>query len=381
MTIDEFNEYLKCGLGRCVQFLGSCKDREPYRPSVLNVCLNNPCYDTQSEGTRDEYIYRLASLYNDDDYFVTRIIEKMWRVYDDTDWDFAHLLDLCWQFAVNGNGMAENAVREAYTKLYAVLLERAGMDGFDGYDGARDSFERVCGKFLYRYGAPAYESIIFDLGELFLRGKRYSADDFDWFIFCLYEDFGRDEVRKFLKATELTSPAVREFREQAERVIAEFDRLRNSATGGENWARRKRALEEERNNITARERAEIRAVAIALLESGENIGEAIEKLVQFYEPTDGELLIDSLYKMEIDVDEESGWHGAMLEILRRFDDGVDLPREALEFIYERSHCSGCRERAVLRMDERRWLTDEMKRECLYDSNSDIVDYIKKYFKK
>lgn len=344
MHLNLFNEYLKCGLGRCFEILSDCADREPYRPSVLDICLNNPSFDTQSEGTRAEYVYRLVSLFGDDEYFVTPVIQKLWTVLDDSGWDFAHLYDLAEQFAVNGNESAENALREAYGRLYGILLDRTHLDD---YDGARDAFERVCVSFANRYGAPAYERIIADMGNLFLKNSRYGADDFDWFFFCYNEHMGMCS-NGIPKTTCDTSSAT--------------------------------APERRQTDEGAEEKEKERERAIKMLAVGENVGEAVGKLVRNYRPCDKEILIDSLNKMEIDADEESGWHSAFIEILNGFDRGAKLPRETLEFIYEHSLCSCCRENAVRSMDKRGWLTDEIKRECLYDSNPDTVSYVKRFLK-
>ena len=362
------------GLGRCVMFLESCTDRQPYLPSVLNVCLNNPAFDTQSEGTRAEYVYRLASLFGDDDYFVTRITEKLYNTLDDSGWEFAHLYDLTEQFALNGNPKAEKALKDAYGRLYGILLNRSELDG---YDGARDGFERACISFAHRYGAPAYERIIADLGGLFLQNERYGAQDFDWFIFCLYNDFKRSDVQRFLKDTSRTSAAVRAFREQVERVRKEADNLKKTVR---EKASARKSEEKKTDEQSAEQRDKERGLALKMLADGENTAEALSMLIRNFKPRDRKILIDSLNKMEIDFDDESGWHGVTYDILHCFYKKVKLPREALEFIYERSLCSFCRESAVRAMGRRGWLTDEMKRECLYDSNTDIIAYAKRFFK-
>ncbi|MDE7107324.1 MAG: hypothetical protein K2O39_03290 [Clostridiales bacterium] len=77
MTVDEFNKALQAGLGRCILFLEGCENKEPYREAVLNGCLNDYAYDSQCEGTRAWYTYKLLSCFNDDEYFFSRIQHKL----------------------------------------------------------------------------------------------------------------------------------------------------------------------------------------------------------------------------------------------------------------------------------------------------------------
>ena len=52
-------------------------------------------------------------------------------------------------------------------------------------------------------------------------------------------------------------------------------------------------------------------------------------------------------------------------------------RLVLRLIYETTYCSNCREYALRQLGKRRALTDEIRRECLMDSNNDIRAYAKR----
>lgn len=104
---------------------------------------------------------------------------------------------------------------------------------------------------------------------------------------------------------------------------------------------------------------------------------AIEILLSNYRTTDKSFILSALNEFSVDYDEESGWHGIVMHILKVKDFGIHLPREFYNWIYENSLCSFCRENAVRYMGKRHWLSQKVLTECLYDSNDDIVLYVSK----
>ena len=66
-----------------------------------------------------------------------------------------------------------------------------------------------------------------------------------------------------------------------------------------------------------------------------------------------------------------------MHILEVGDFGIHLPREFFCWIYENSLCSYCRESAVRYMGKRRWLSQDVLAEGLYDSNDEVVSYVEK----
>lgn len=105
------------------------------------------------------------------------------------------------------------------------------------------------------------------------------------------------------------------------------------------------------------------------------------RLVREYAATNETFDVDGLIKkldgIVIDKDDESGWHEAFIDILNAVEHGADIPKNVLEFIYENSLCSCCRYEAVKALDDRGWLTDDVLRECEFDSNGDVRKYIKR----
>lgn len=113
---------------------------------------------------------------------------------------------------------------------------------------------------------------------------------------------------------------------------------------------------------------------IAINQLEENYSsEALMLLIHSYTDNDKQLLMKYLDKLEIDFDNNSGWHGVISEIIHNME---VMPIEAIMFVYEKSMCSCCRERAVEELIRRDMLTDELLAECLMDCNSDIREAVK-----
>ncbi|MDE6029125.1 MAG: hypothetical protein K2F90_02245 [Clostridiales bacterium] len=119
MTVEQFEIALKAGQGRCIRFLESCADKEPYRTAVLGACLNGYAYDGRCEGTRAEYTYKLLSCFNDDEYFFSRIRHVL---YEALAWKngssiYEYLFDLILEFAKAGHAPAKKFVDEISNQL------------------------------------------------------------------------------------------------------------------------------------------------------------------------------------------------------------------------------------------------------------------------
>lgn len=98
--------------------------------------------------------------------------------------------------------------------------------------------------------------------------------------------------------------------------------------------------------------------------------EVLEILIHNYKEPDKEFILKRLKEMTIDLDDTSGWHGIVMQILHT-DDEIFLPDEFITFVYAKSLCSCCRERAVGKLRNRNLLTDRMILECKWDCNREI----------
>ncbi|MDE6691168.1 MAG: hypothetical protein K2K04_04275 [Clostridia bacterium] len=297
MDKENFKKALACGLGRCYVALRDCADKAPYRELLLDCCLNNPCFDTQCEGTRAEYLYHLIKLYDDDGYFLSPITEKFNNPDEEYGWDFEHLCDLICEFAKDGNSQARGALEAMYGRLYTILWDKRDIDW---YDFQRDNFERVCVNLVGIYGNGAFVRIAEDMDKLFIHNDNYSDLDFEFF-------YSLNEVKKPVE------------RDGKTRLVREYA--------------------------------------------------ATKKVYD----VDG--LVKKLDGIVIDKDDESGWHEVVIDILNAYDGGAEIPKCALEFIYNNSLCSCCRYEAVKALNTRGWLCDDMLTECEFDSNGDVRKFI------
>lgn len=98
--------------------------------------------------------------------------------------------------------------------------------------------------------------------------------------------------------------------------------------------------------------------------------DALYMLITNYTETDFDLLIHALALLEIDFENESGWHSIVSYILDKAPNSF-LPDKALYFIYEKSFCSCCRKEAVEQMHHRGILTKELLKECCFDCNEEV----------
>ncbi|MDE6665510.1 MAG: hypothetical protein K2K14_04880 [Ruminococcus sp.] len=105
---------------------------------------------------------------------------------------------------------------------------------------------------------------------------------------------------------------------------------------------------------------------------------AMRILLNNYRDSDKEFIIDKLNSIEVDRDDESGWHRIVMGIN---DNIQQMPEEAVMFVYERSMCSCCRENAVSELIRRNLFTEEIRSECLMDCNFDIHKEAENYERK
>ncbi len=187
---------MRQGLGRCVLFLHESDNIEKYRDIVLWGCLHNLSYDTQCEGTRAAYLYRLVSCFHDDAYFIAPTIDAFWKLPRKPDWTFVHFCELLRLFAENGSVEAKNALYEKYRLLLSSLTVKRR---FGSYDYERDQFEQICICLIFLDGSDAFFKIAEDMGTLFKRNPHYDSSDFAQFFSASESNFGKKRFASLLK--------------------------------------------------------------------------------------------------------------------------------------------------------------------------------------
>lgn len=120
----------------------------------------------------------------------------------------------------------------------------------------------------------------------------------------------------------------------------------------------------------------VRELALSLLDHGEYSGDAVQMLALNYQAGDW-TLIETLTEAETTANgfHHIGW--AAFEVFEKYPDSSAI--NALLNIYEKGPCSFCRFRALRFLASLAALTDDIRRECLYDSNQDIRELARNEF--
>lgn len=106
-------------------------------------------------------------------------------------------------------------------------------------------------------------------------------------------------------------------------------------------------------------------------------------LANNYQKEDYECLVSLVKQIPVNYYGEINWHSVYSSVRGIFKqkEVKNPPKELLVYMYEHSLCSCCREYFLREMSRRRMLTEDILRECLYDSNEDIQRFAKKKLEK
>ena len=421
MTKKEFKEAMLRGLGRCV--IAVRKEPEKYRELVLWACKRNFAYDAQSEGTRSWYTYTMANAYPDKETFINTAAEALKKYRPNGSWDLLHLSEILMFFAMDGYESARKALEEKYQEVLTGMFARQHRP--DRVFHELSDLEQL--GLVRAVDRTSFLRISKDFGRLY-QEKKYMCDgDFAWFfsskggqfrkamesaarkdenIACFFhresaDIVAREELREQRKknfpddltgvwlSRWLANKADQEtveryalaYREQkqpelrAEALTAfsccaypddpkpiiedtksECEELQNAA-----W----RALENIRHPA-------VRAFALNNIANGVRTPENFALLATNYVPEDEEITEELLQELITKKDWDS-FHAAGMDIFRAFREGSGIPhpKNLLPILYEYNPCSFCRESALEYIFKHRMLTEEMLKECQFDSNYDI----------
>lgn len=419
LTKREFRRAMLCGLGRCATTLEETENPAKYSDSVLWACSHVISYDPQCEGTRCYYIRRLINCFDDPAPFFSAIAESFERCNLHRDWLFQHCASLLRLFAADGNTEARELLLKKYERLYTALSSRKRRPrSCIFYE--RDAFETLCIEFVY-LGEEEYFRIARDLGNLFLKNKLYSADDFDYFSWQGKWTYGKRHIDAELKKRAKRDSGIAEYARQKAAAEEENRNIKHRSNRNAEQEDEKQALTavfeekeyEKQAELLSRIRAScleknrefiplllsltdskserVRDLAFGILDElkDEAVREfafelyrksktdeemrsaAICMILNNYEKEDKEFIFQAVSTLTFGQDK--GWHAVVGKVLKLFEKGgvKNPPKELLRWIYENSRCSCCRSYAVAKMSKLRMLTDELLSECLDDSDEDI----------
>lgn len=426
MTKKQFKENLLKGRGCCMQVLQ--ENRESYQELILWACSHSLAFDPQCEGTRSWYLYQLICCFPDKESFLTVIIDSFRYTKSNGNWKFLYFAELLNQFLLEGFAAAQQALWDKYKMLYAELLRKKPYPRH--HFPERDDFEMLC--IVLSENKTAFIKIAEDIGRLYEKKSLYGASDFLWlygskgkhYLPALAKETAKSKyLEKYLitsqeyekgletpKKEERKNPPLTGVRlsvwlrrnkdpqillpyidaylelhkpEERAKALSAFCRcpypkdpspiIKDTKSDCENL---KSAAWEALSNIRhplVRE--------FALKELDKNPKKALPILIKNYQQEDAQLLENLVLAIPVNFRDTTGWHGIHLCILGMIDDNQKAPASLLSHIYKTTYCSCCRKYVLSQMGKRRLLTNDILRECLFDSNEEIRKYAKRFLNR
>ncbi len=425
LTKIQFKEAFKRGVGYSYIHLKESQHREKYRDIVLWACLQNTCYDMQSEGSRGQFLYNAIGLFEDRSFFEEAIIHKFSQKRMIDIWVFDQLCELVYLFSLDGSGTAREAL---YTK-YQSLLEQLPYRKND----EKERLEWLCVRLTSLDGFDAFQKIVTQLGKYSFENN--DPVDMDWFYSHAKNESGEQRVDAYLQNHSTTSkyihcflksvsrsktsprnnierPTVKELvqatRQGRSRGLAV--RFGKVATADELIELAKQAIQETDLDIklellwpfrrarfpldeqiifelTEIEDSSIRDIAfemlqhvpsdrardyaIHLIQQNKEFANALSLLCYCYRDEDETLLFEGVQSLKVSYTHDE-WHEVFMDVTSLLDHpSVEMNPVIFTYIYRQTLCSHCRHTLIAKMFQRNILPPEMLEECLYDSYESI----------
>lgn len=421
MTKKEFKEAMLRGHGRCI--FAVRQEPEKFRDLVLWACQRNIAYDAQSEGTRSWYVYTMVMAYPDPEVFIHAAAKSLRKYRPNNGWGLLHLSELLMFFAMDGYDAARQAVEEKYRELLANMYQRKHrpLELFP----ALSDLEQL--GLVLSVDRRSFLRIAGDFGRLY-REKGYMEDgDFPWFFASKAEKYKKSMLRAARTDADIACFMEREqaYLEKQHKLWAQQKENSSEALTGLRLARwiatkadtetvkhyariyqaqtdpilRTQALEafsrcpypgdptpiiaDAQSDCNQLQQAAwnalehirhpaVRRFALDSVTTQNRSLETFSLLITNYQPEDSQLLRQLLLAI-IDRKDPDDIHWAGLDVYRAFckNSGIPHPKQLLPLLYECNPCSYCRQTALRHLAQHQMLTQEMLKECLYDSNQDI----------
>ena len=444
MTKKQFKHDFLRGLGSAIIELQSGNHPEKYSDTVLYGCLHNTTYDMQIEGDRGWYLYYAAQLVGDYRTVESAVIKKFCQIKDDhwlfvqltsilyrfaSDGSEAardalycqyekllkelslrkrkrngtyprcDMFDwLCvWLTSLDGWSAYKRIVRDVSEILlpqdnerffsewfYANSKMKFGEKRVDGYlrkQAGRSEIIRV-----YYEKAKAWDKSMYSGDrpiptlEQVLAGANGQEFRSRCLAMCFAKNASPEELGELLQA------ALDESDEQIKNVLLWPFRKLDSFEFPEKFLMQLLESENEKLRDTAyviigqNPSHKSRELALSLIKSGEDVENGLFLLAKNMRPEDEALFFEAVITFPVHSDDWA-WHS----VFKAAQNGIKVMRgkpktDILEYIFRHQLCSLCREGIVRVMHKKKMLTEEILRECLFDSNSDIRVFAERIIK-
>ncbi|MBR0485303.1 MAG: hypothetical protein IJJ69_11080, partial [Oscillospiraceae bacterium] len=258
---------------------------------------------------------------------------------------------------------AEQALKKKYQQMYEIIMTRRHSMYLHEL---LQNFELLCTCLMQNSDFDSALQIFQDIGAYFLKKKHVSDKDlhfrFESFWFWTKKKYPVRLLYRKIRKSAGNSREIRCF--QRAMCIPE-----------KKYKLRKRRKKPEAVQ-PAPETERLSALAVLQNHYDED---ALDKLIQYYQPEDETILLENLKHVVIDRKTFLGWHSITIEILNQAEKNSAVPDDALFWIYENSQCSCCRADAVEIMQNRHILPKSIIEECRLDASEKIRSMTEKIF--
>ena len=420
MITAEFERLVSIGLGRAVLHLRD-NDPCPFRDVILDACLHNKAYDAQIDGGRAEYLVDLIQASGDPAFFENAVISSLGE--PPKNWDTQQRFQIARLLAQSGNQSARDAMYSAFASLGKsasdVAVEFVELDGIEGLlfvageigvqlaqdpdrwedDELLFNGGEICGKETVESSlmaaALSNAGIRHYLGAVETnRTLRSSVSRLDASV------LGYSEVKERIASGNASGTLARWGRTASDadlalaahdlvqetdpkRLIAylnlfrqrhfplDFDFLIRLVVSQPDGPVPRHALRVLANV----EDEKVRSLAFSLVESGaSNRIYAVDLLIKNFRDGDHEI-VSAWWNDETDPDYLQSFGSSIVSFLTAHP-GSPIETGLLRKVYERQLCAHCRHSVVERLLQLGGLTDNLRRECEYDSYPETRDLLR-----
>ena len=215
MNLTEFKRSINRGMGSVIlELMKNQGSNEKYREAVLYACLNNTCYDAQSENERTNYLFEAMKLVGDLTYFEDKIVERLNKTNDF--FLSNQLRELVFVFWKNGSSSAADVLQNRFDVLIRKLAYSGNVRVGNPF---RENVENSAILLMEVYGIQSFFESAKKFGSILMRCKRENVIHFDWFLLEAERKFGKKRIRKWLEKESLKSKEVRRFLDEIDADI------------------------------------------------------------------------------------------------------------------------------------------------------------------
>ena len=171
MDLATFGANMVCGMGRCYVTLRDAPDKESYFKAVAWGLTHSIAYNAKSEDSRGEYMYSLASLFDQPQRFLPNLVD-VFLSDNAADEDFTR--QLCDELQCFARAGYTEATRALMAKLNFHMNDLVNNDG-DNYDS--DEFNCIAKRLFSCIELSEAVQIAERIGDLFLHQDYFDDDD------------------------------------------------------------------------------------------------------------------------------------------------------------------------------------------------------------